>query len=183
MKNENGQRKKLYGLLGDLPDRKRLISSRRISREKKHGFWLEKLALDLNGLEEVPAYFLLPEKTQGKIPAILFNHSHGGRYRVGKDELIEGAPYMSKPSYAETLAKEGYAVLAIDAWNFGERSGRTESELFKEMLWQGRVLWGMMVYDSIRAIDYLISRSEVDRKRQWDPCTTNNAGRINPIPT
>src|SRR5206468_605743 len=37
--------------------------------------------------------------------------------------------------------------------------------LFKEMLWKGQVLWGMMVYDSIRAIDYLVSRSEVDPDR------------------
>ena len=33
------------------------------------------------------------------------------------------------------------------------------------MLWKGQVLWGMMVYDSIRAIDYLVSRPEVDQKR------------------
>jgi hypothetical protein len=84
---------------------------------------------------------------------------------VGKDELLESAPYMAQPSYAEALTKKGYAVLVIDAWNFGERSGRTESELFKEMLWKGQVLWGMMVYDSIRAIDYLVSRPEVDTIR------------------
>jgi len=165
MKSEDEQREKLYKLLGILPDRNRPISSRLISREKKNGYWLEKLLLDLNGFEEVPAYFLLPEKSREKIPAILFNHSHGGRYQVGKDELIEGAPYMSKPSYAESLTKEGYSVLVIDAWNFGERSGRTESELFKEMLWKGQVLWGAMVYDSIRAIDYLISRQEVNEER------------------
>jgi len=168
MNNEEEQREKLYKLLGDLPDKNRPISSYLISREKKNGYWLEKLLLDINGLEEVPAYFLVPEKSYrncGKIPAILFNHSHGGRYQVGKDELIEGAACMSKPPYAESLTKEGYAVLAIDAWNFGERSGRTEMELFKEMLWKGQVLWGLMVYDSIRAIDYLVSRPEIDNKR------------------
>lgn len=165
MKKENGRREILYKLLGDLPDRKRPILSRLVTREKRNGFWLEKLVLDLNGLEEVPVYFILPEKSRGKIPTVLFNHSHGGRYEVGKDELIDGAPYMQKPSYAEALTKKGYAVLCVDAWNFGERSGRTESELFKEMLWKGQILWGMMVYDSIRAIDYLISRPEVDKER------------------
>ena len=125
MNNENGQRKKLYKLLGDLPARNRRISSHLISREKKDGYWLEKLVLDLNGLEEVPAYFLLPEKSRGKIPAVLFNNSHTGS-EVGKDELIDGEPFMQKPQHAEALTKEGYAVLCIDAWNFGERSGRTE---------------------------------------------------------
>jgi hypothetical protein len=165
MENDKEKREKLYKLLGDLPDRNRPISSSLIELREKDNFWLEKLLLDLNGLEEVPAYFLLPKNIQEKVPVILFNHSHGGRYHVGKDELIDGSPYMSKPSYAEVLTGEGYAVLAIDAWNFGERSGRTESELFKEMLWKGQTLWGSMVYDSLRAIDYITSRKELDTKR------------------
>jgi dienelactone hydrolase len=33
------------------------------------------------------------------------------------------------------------------------------------MLWQGRVLWGMMVYDSIRALDWLLTRDDVDGSR------------------
>ncbi|HET8629795.1 MAG TPA: alpha/beta hydrolase family protein, partial [Thermomicrobiales bacterium] len=41
----------------------------------------------------------------------------------------------------------------------------SESELFKEMLWRGQVLWGLMVYDSLRAIDYLATRADVDLGR------------------
>jgi dienelactone hydrolase len=37
--------------------------------------------------------------------------------------------------------------------------------MFKAMLWQGQVLWGMMVYDSIRALDFLLERPDVDRDR------------------
>ena len=33
------------------------------------------------------------------------------------------------------------------------------------MLWHGQVMWGMMVYDSIRAVDYLVSRDDVDPGR------------------
>jgi hypothetical protein len=33
------------------------------------------------------------------------------------------------------------------------------------MLWQGRVLWGMMVYDSLRALDFLVGRADVDAAR------------------
>jgi dienelactone hydrolase len=33
------------------------------------------------------------------------------------------------------------------------------------MLWQGQVLWGMMVFDSLRAVDYLCSRSDIDATR------------------
>ena len=53
----------------------------------------------------------------------------------------------------------------MDTWVFGERATRTELDVFKEMLWRGRVLWGMMVYDSIRGLDYLTTRPEVDPAR------------------
>jgi dienelactone hydrolase len=33
------------------------------------------------------------------------------------------------------------------------------------MLWNGRVMWGMMVYDSLKALDYLETRPEVNAKR------------------
>lgn len=68
-------------------------------------------------------------------------------------------------SYGAALTRAGYAVLCIDHWCFGERSGRTESSVFKEMLWKGEYLWGRMVYDSLRALDYLCSRPEVDSFR------------------
>jgi dienelactone hydrolase len=50
-------------------------------------------------------------------------------------------------------------------WCFGERSTRTEMDTFKEMLWRGQVLWGMMVYDTLRGLDYLLTRPEVDTAR------------------
>ena len=67
--------------------------------------------------------------------------------------------------YAKELTRLGYVALCIDHWVFGERSHTTEMDSFKAMLWQGRVLWGMMVYDSIRALDWLLERPDVDRAR------------------
>ncbi len=158
-------RQKLSELLGDLPPIRRDISWVKIGQVEQETYFLEKLLLDLNGLEGVPAYFAKPKNTQGKVPVILFNHSHGGNYQLGKDELIKGNTYLQQPDFASELTGKGYGVLAIDAWGFGERRGRTESEIFKEMLWRGRVMWGMMVYDSIKAVDYLLSRPEIDGTR------------------
>ena len=149
------RRKTLYGLLGDLPPLSYEISAKQVSIEEKEHYILEKLLLDLNGIEPVPAYFVKPKKIDGRIPAILYNHAHGGNYEMGKEELISSRGALQKPAYAEVLAQMGYCALCIDTWAFGERRGRTETEIFKEMLWTGKVMWGMMVYDSIRAIDYL----------------------------
>jgi pimeloyl-ACP methyl ester carboxylesterase len=156
--------KELYALLGDLPGRRRPISCKTISEEEHPAYRLEKLMLDLNGIERVPAYFVRP-KSPAPWPAMLYHHAHGGNYPLGKDELTQGRSHLQQPPYAEELARRGVCSLCIDTWCFGERSGRTESETFKEMLWRGRVLWGMMMYDSIRSLDYLVSRADVDAGR------------------
>jgi hypothetical protein len=154
-------RELLYGLLGDLPDRSSSISCSTLSVEERSGYLLERLVLDLNGQEPVPACFVRPREGAHHYPAILYSHAHGDNYQIGKEELLRGRPELQPVPYAEALTGLGFAALAIDHWNFGERRGRTESELFKEMLWKGRVLFGLMVYDNLRALDYLVSRPDV----------------------
>ena len=104
-------------LLGRLPANRGAVASRLQGREAHSGYELEKLSLDLNGIEPVPAYFVRPAGSAGKrLPAVLFNHSHGGIYEIGKEELLQGKGYLQFPCYAEFLASLGYAVLCIDAW-------------------------------------------------------------------
>ena len=159
------RRQELYALLGDLPPRDASLSARVIKVEEHDGYILETLDLDLNGIERVPAYFAHPQDEVHNAPAVLYHHAHGGDWALGKDEFVRGRAAIQSPPYAKALTDLGYCALCIDTWNFGERRGRTESELFKEMLWHGQVLWGMMVYDSIRSVDYLAGRPEVDAER------------------
>ncbi len=163
--DKEGRRQQLYDLLGDLPDPSPKVSASKIVEEERGAYVLEKLVLDLNGIESVPAYFVRPDGLDGPLPTILYNHAHGLDYELGKDELLVGRSALQKPPYALGLTRSGYAALCIDTWAFGERRGRSESEVFKHMLWSGQVMWGMMVYDSLRAIDYLVSRPDVDADR------------------
>jgi hypothetical protein len=158
-------RQKLYGLMGRLPPRDRKVSAQLVSTEDRGSYTLEKLVLDLNGEEPAPAYFAKPKGAAGKLPTVLFNHSHGGGYQIGKAEFIDGREYMYKPPYAEFLTSLGYNALCFDAWIFGERAKRTELDFFKETIWNGKVLWGMMVYDALKAVDYLVGRPDVDTAR------------------
>ncbi|MGB8212623.1 MAG: acetylxylan esterase [Anaerolineales bacterium] len=164
MSDPEERRQELYALLGDLPDRNRPVAGRVLSVTEEKAYILEKLSLDLNGVEAVPAYLARP-KTKGPHPCMLYNHAHAGDYALGKEELIRGRTLLQQPPYAEALAGRGIASLCMDARLFGERSGRTESAEFKQMLWQGQVLWGMMVFDSLRAVDYLCSRADIDSTR------------------
>jgi dienelactone hydrolase len=163
--SDAARRRELYSLLGDLPDRKRRISAKKRGESGRDGYVLETWELDLNGIEPVPAYLARPSNAKGRLPAVLFNHSHGGGYKIGKLEFVDGRSYLQPVPYAKALTDLGYIGLAIDHWVFGERSHTTEADMFKAMLWQGQVLWGMMVYDSIRALDWLLERPDVDPAR------------------
>ena len=162
------RRKELWSLLGDLPWDHKPGPVSVVKTEKHDGYTLQRLVLDLNGIEPVPALLLIPDKRQNPAPGLLFIHWHGGMYDLGKEQLLVGAD--AQPAYAPVCAEKGLVTLAIDSWCFGERKheavGRTgEEDTFKLMLWRGQVLWGMMMLDEFRAFDYLASRPEVDPRR------------------
>ncbi len=158
------RRRQLWSLLGDLPDRARPLTARTIRVWEAPTYRVEHLLLDLNGIEPVPAYFTRPLDAGGALPTVLYHHA-SGPYEIGKQELLTGRPALADPPYAEALAEQGVQALCIDAWGWGERRGRTESSLAKWMLWQGSTLWGMMLFDAVRAVDYLVGRPEVDPNR------------------
>ena len=161
--HQKGQREKLFSLLGDLPLSHKPQPARLIRKEQHQGYALEYLEFDFNGIEKVPGTLLVPDKIKTKAPCMLYCHAHFGTYNIGKDELLNGRSVM--PAYAPVYAEKGILTLAIDSWCFGERKSNTEADTFKKMLWEGKTLFGMMLLDEIRALDYLLSRPEADPKR------------------
>jgi dienelactone hydrolase len=159
-------REALYACLGDLPARGSPASARLIGEEDRGSYILERLVLETGGPSPVPAYFARPAGFEPPYPAALFCHSHGGFYESGKEEFVAGQRYLADPPYAEALARRGIAGLCVDHWAFGERRGalglETESEAAKYFLWKGSCLWGMMVFDSLRALEYLRSRADIE---------------------
>jgi dienelactone hydrolase len=157
-------------MLGDLPP---LISPEVsiIRTIRRDGFTIEHFQFDNGAGASVYGYVLLPENLDGPAPAILYNHFHGGKYYIGKDELF--LDHVTEPAFGIQLVKLGYVVMAVDAYAFGERqtqgpagedeSGReTEHSLFKKFLWEGKSLWGMIVRDDLMALDVLLARPDVD---------------------
>ena len=165
---QEARRKELWSLLGDLPWEHKPAAAQRMGTEKHEGFTLERLVLDLSGVEPVPALLLVPDRLQRPAPGLLYIHWHGGMYDLGKEQLLRGVDVQ--PPYAPVCAEKGLVTLAIDSWCFGERKheqdgGQGEQDAFKLMLWRGQVLFGMMMFDEFRAMDYLASRPEVDVQR------------------
>jgi dienelactone hydrolase len=166
--HQEHRRKELWALLGDLPWQHKPGVPKLLSSEKHDGYTLQRLSLDLNGIEPVPALLLIPDKRQSPAPGLLYIHWHAGMYGLGKEQLLRGVEVQ--PAYAPVCAEKGIVTLAIDSWCFGERQHdadgkRGEEDAFKLMLWQGQVLYGMMMFDELRALDFLASRPEVDPQR------------------
>jgi dienelactone hydrolase len=167
-------RQDLIQLMGNLPARPAVPEVRTILRTDKEDYHLEKFEFDNGAGATVPGYFLIPKNGKAKHPAIFYCHWHGGNYDLGKEEIFTTHHTPQVP--AEALVKAGYAVMAVDAYCFGERSGKgpggpeekagpEELSTSKRELWYGRSLWAMMVRDDQMALDYLFSRPEVDQQR------------------
>jgi dienelactone hydrolase len=137
------------------------LSAARI--EERDGYEVEHLTLKL-GDTEVRGILTRPLKVEGRLPAILYGHSHGGRYDIGADELLDGREYLLGP-LGPVFARAGYVTLAIDMPVFGKRSTVTESAAAKALLWYGKGLFGQMLCDHSAALTYLASRPDVDPAR------------------
>ncbi len=166
-------RAKLRRLLGNLP-RMFTPEPEITPLEENEIYTLSKIEFDNGAGHTVYGYLVIPAGRTEPGPAILYHHYHGGEYDNGKEEILKNYPVDTSP--AEVFAKAGYVVLAIDAYAFGERQhqgpaeeeesgNRTEAALFKTFVWEGKTLWGMMVRDDILALNYLLSRPEVDPER------------------
>lgn len=168
-----GIRNQLGQLLGRLPARPDVPAVKTLAREEREGYWLERFQFDNGAGATVPGVLLLPRGGAGRVPAVLYCHWHGGEYDQGKVELFERHHTPEEPGPA--LVRRGFAVLAIDAYCFGERQGQGpgsgerggagELTASKYQLWLGRTLWGMILRDDLMALDYLASRPEVDAGR------------------
>lgn len=162
----------LLRCLGEMPARPDPRKVKVVSKQEHDDYTLERFEFH-NGVDMVvPGIILIPKNRNGAVPAIIGLHGHGS----SKESICTDV--KSAQLIGPMLAKRGYVVAAIDAAFNGERVGKgpagpnldkgtypQEMSLFKLYLLQGRCLWGMMLREEQCLIDYLETRSEVDKAR------------------
>lgn len=105
--------------------------------------------------ERVRAYLLIPDQASEtvKCPAVLMLHDHGARFDIGKEKLVRplaavlphgSDDHIARSSrqwvdknfdgvwLADSMARQGYVVLAADALYWGERSN-PEAQRWSEL--------------------------------------------------
>jgi dienelactone hydrolase len=165
----------------------------------------EKVYLNTTPDLRIPAYVLVPKKVERPAPALVALHDHGGFYFWGKEKLVERDDehrvltdfkkrYYAGKSIASELARQGYVVIVIDMFYWGERrlildddaadwrerpptvtperialfnrrAGDSESLVGRTIYSAGFTWPGVMFWDDVRTVDYLLTRPEVDPKR------------------
>lgn len=169
--NRNQIRETLFHLLGDIPPKPSIPTANWVIETEEKHYTRQDFVLEHSTDYPIPATLLLPKHFKPPYPAILYLHAHGGRYELGKTEVFH--PRAGSFIPADELTKQGYAILAIDSFAFEERQSYSatqkgasaEMAWFKQFLWEGKTLWGMMLRDDLIALDYLYAHPKIDKKR------------------
>jgi dienelactone hydrolase len=176
-----------------------------VDRVERDGYVREKVYFNTTPDLRVPAYVLVPTKGRPPFPAVVALHDHGGFYLWGKEKLVEmddehpvvtdfKRQYYAGHSIASVLARQGYVVIVIDMFYWGERrmlldddpadwrerprgitaeriaafnrrAGQNEQLVGRTIFAAGFTWPGVMFWDDVRTVDYLVTRPEVDAKR------------------
>ena len=158
------ERSKVLQLLGGEVGALRFTAVTRSSSRPVGGMMLDELAFATSAGDSVPAYFLRPDSAGPPSPAVLYCHAHGGRYGIGREELVSGRPAL-RGAYAPALAALGCAALCVEMPCFGARAEPQESALSKAHHWRGTTLFGRMLAELSAGLDFLASEPAVDASR------------------
>ena len=127
-------------------------------------FVVEKILFQSSPELYVTGSLYRPKTVEKPLPAILYVCGHA---KIEKDGVIYGnkAHYQH---HAAWFAANGYVCLVVDTLQLGEVPGPHHGTYRMGMWWwisRGYTPAGVEVWNGIRAIDYLVSRPEVDPER------------------
>ncbi len=124
------------------------------------GYTVENIAF-----ESVPGYFVTgnlyrPLNAKGPMPAILTTHGHGVAIKTPDDFEKQGRFTETVQARSGTFARMGAIVLSIEMVGYGDSSLQVGQDAHKKPFTQTLQTW-----NSMRALDYLLSLDGVDTKR------------------
>ncbi len=160
-----GLRRELFEMLGlqPLPARSPL-KAEVTGSTTRDGVIVENIVFQSRPGLYVTANFYRPEKQEGPLPSILYLCGHGG-------VKIDGVSYGNKVHYQHHgtwFAKHGYTCLTLDTLQLGEIEGHHHGTHRLDRWWwnsRGYTSAGVEAWNSIRALDYMETREEVDAER------------------
>lgn len=156
--------------IGGIPKTDEPLEAEITSRREYSEFTLENIILKVDKGNYITASMYLPKDLAAPGPAVLFvcGHSHNGRM------------YDPYQVVCQTLVRAGLIVFAIDPTGQGERSNFYDPETGKYLAERAtpdhdacgvpstatdRFLQSYILFDEMRAVDYMLTRPEIDPAR------------------
>ncbi|MGH9767605.1 MAG: alpha/beta hydrolase family protein [Blastocatellia bacterium] len=157
-------REDLFDMLGLKPMPERTpLNATVTGKIEQPGYTIEKLHFQsLPGLY-VTANLYLPNPSSGRYPTILYQVGHYNQHR--RDGNTAAPDCLQQGIW---FATHGYAALVMDTIELSEIAGLHRGLLGERRWWwhsTGYTPAGVETWNAIRAIDYLVSRPEVDADR------------------
>jgi cephalosporin-C deacetylase-like acetyl esterase len=151
-------KREFFDMLGlwPLPERTPL-NAKVTGTLERDGYRVEKLHFQSRPGLYVTGNLYLPAKIEGKLPAVLYVCGHAGRGRDGNKTAFQ--------HHGQWFATHGYVCLIVDSLQLGEIAGIHHGTYRENRWWwqsAGYTPAGVECWNGTRAIDYLVSRPEVD---------------------
>ena len=153
-------RQRIQEAWAEFPDEPSPLEPKIVGTLQRDGYRVEKIVFQTLPDVRMTANAYVPDR-QERVPAVLCVHGH---WRGAKQDPVVQARCIG-------LAKLGFFVLSVDAFGAGERGltkalGEYHGEMVAATLFPpGLSLCGLQVYENMRAVDYLLTRPEVDGRR------------------
>jgi dienelactone hydrolase len=176
---QNTLKTRLTDLIGGFPSERQPLRPVTIETRTFPGYRREKIVFDSRPGVSVLAYLLLPENVKTPAPVVICvpGHGRGVDDIVGIDE--QGRDRTDKAGYqhdfAIQVAESGMAALAIEPMGFGCRrdplnarqglSRKACEPVAGGALLVGQTMIAWRVWDIMRTLDYIATRSELDSSR------------------
>jgi dienelactone hydrolase len=137
-------------------------------RIEREGYSVEKVYFYSHPGFLVTGNLYRPLGKQGPFPAVITPHGHWGTGRLAHEEL------GSVPGRCINLARQGYVVFSYDMVGYNDSKQVTHSFGSQRLALWGQSLMGLQLWNSFRAMDFILSLPEVDPKRVG--CTGESGG-------
>ena len=160
--------------LGQFPE-KTPLNARVTGRLDGGSYRVEKVLFESLPNHHVTALLYLPAKGSGPWPGVLFACGHSAN----------GKAHTAYQTACALMAQNGFVVLSYDPISQGERTQQPKARRYgtttHTLLNHGSRLVGRSVvwysaWDGVRAIDYLLSRPEVDKSKPIGMTGTSGGG-------
>jgi dienelactone hydrolase len=108
----------------------------------------------------VPAIVVKPRAALTPLPAIICLPGTGGTRQQLADAKLQLSE-RPRTGWARALARQGFLTISLDYRGSDARNQNIYLEALREQL-AGRSYMGLLVHETIRAVDYLQTRADVD---------------------